>query len=433
MAPLFNCELLETKSQTVTVKISSIHPDSGPVTETPAFALMVLFDAAKGTRCPLLKTIDLDQLIDADWLSSYAKGIIQSSKIKNIDIAPNSNNTMALEFTLEIITTHTAWIAHVKGQQSWETTAYTPAIPYKKCDPIFPKGDAPSSNYSTNTSARCDMPLVKVKTGVIPVWKYMISHLLTSTKDVLWLQEYSRTVYKKVEEQPAIEIVNADLNALEGGLFKVGNDVGVLYKRATDWGLFELGSSSCGSTFLNGDKLVPMVLNEEKTEFRTPFSIESTLKYGKPVVFDASTENETLTLKVLLTNPENSLVTLDSKADALQLLMKPFGEENTKRFEEGHVLTTLLNSEMDKLGLENTDDIFKNDLDIVNTVIQDYRIEKLGNMVFPKLENLNHNAILDLYQFNKWPQYRIHIKVSQSDFLTHYEEKLPFAHVFGML
>jgi len=96
--------------------VQSVHPDSGPVPDTPTFAFMLLLDPIADRRhrgiefSPLALEVDLDKSGDENWIRANARAFVKRVSRKGSKVV--------------IETTHPAWRAHLKPGMKWDTAAY---------------------------------------------------------------------------------------------------------------------------------------------------------------------------------------------------------------------------------------------------------------------------------------------------------------------
>lgn len=425
MSALYAIQVLNFEPTKIKLAIQVIHPDAGDIYETPGFALMLLFDNAKNNSA-LGQELDFENLLNEDWMRKYARGFIKSVgvELSNKSTAKSSKKSDWLSGTIEIEVVHKKWLEHLKNIQHWESAAFNPALSYHDCIAILPPNTQKSKkDISANP-----------KEGLIPIWKYMIpAYLLSSNQEVLWVQKHGKSAYKPDKPKTIKPVTEDAQKALEGLLVMAGDEFGVVYKRANDWSLFEVGDGSCGSSYIPKESITPMVFNSNKKRLSSPLSVSRLLQWSQPVIFDADINGETIHLKVLVM-ASDSRILLPSNLHTLELLTKPFIEfsSSDNRFKIGSNLSHFLNQEMDKKQIQPIGNLYKKDQeDLANQIIVETVIEKSFDIPSPNLDDLTEEALIALYRFDKWPQYRISIRVSDAAFLEGYEAYLPFAFVFG--
>ena len=129
MSDLFAVRVLEVSPQAAVLRVTSVHPDSGPVAPRAVFALMLLNDPlAKSGDAEFSKyshvgdsalgqAVDPDSFFNSEWLKANAQAFVKK--------------VMLSGSKLEIQPTHPAWIAHLRKGMAWHTTAYDagPGLP----------------------------------------------------------------------------------------------------------------------------------------------------------------------------------------------------------------------------------------------------------------------------------------------------------------
>jgi hypothetical protein len=417
MSSLYNVGVLNLEGSKIKLSVEVIHPDSNYISDSPGFALMLLHhDATLST--PLGGEADFDLLLNESWIQENARGFIRS-----VAYEPRRKKRNGyLTGTLDIEVTHPAWISHLKDTDSWDSAAFDPAAAYDECPP-----KAPATDDDTTPA-----PATQLREGFIPVWKYIFApYLMHSPKDIFWMPAYSQSCYKPDPANAVTDLSDESLRAHEGRLFTTGKEYGILYRRETDWGLFQIGNGSCGSTYIDGKELIPLVLNTRK-KLSYPMDPGRMLNWSHPVIFDASVEGDTIRFRVMVME-EDEQVFLFSRISALEFLMKPFETWRGNEFEENTPLGDFLNAEMKAKKIARTWDIYMRHKDIAELVITNFGVEKSLDIPFPDLSGLSNEEVISYYTFDKWPQYTITIEVTDPALLEGYDKKLPFEHIFGRL
>lgn len=425
MANLFKVKVQELQPKEVILEITSIHPDSGNVPESIGFGLMLLYDASNDEN-EIRKSVDLELLLDETWMSNYAKGYIKSIQL----ISQNG-----LDGVVRVQVTHPSWLRHLVSINEWETTAFSITSDYEECDPIFPDDKTTIDTTPIHTIE---------KEGFYPTWKYFMSdNLLSSNKVILWTKMYPDSFYKEDETKEPIQVSESNLKLYEGEFVKIGDDMGILYRGNTSWMLGSIDATSAGYRSINGETIIPLVLNKRKKRLPYPLHVSRFLRsFSSCVVLDANILNDTIELRVIQFHPDNE-ISIPTSAHALQLLLRPFKDEHrNQRFIKGFPLSNFINSKMDENNINRIDyslylDRTENGSipnDLVKSIILDYELfENINNLNFPNLENLTNSELIELYDFNKWPQSIIKIKVSDAMLLTNYSDRLPIPFVFNYL
>jgi len=417
MSSLYNVSVLKYQGTKIKLAIEVIHPDSNYISGSPGFALMLLHHNAD-FNTPLGREVNLDLLLNVSWMQENARGFIRSV-ISQLG-KPKKNGY--LTGTLDIEVMHPAWISHLEGIGWWDSAAFDPCSTYDACEPKVPEMD---DDVSPSTP-------VLSREGFIPVWKYIFpSYLLHSHKDILWMPAYSRSCYKPDTANVITDLSDGSLRTHEGTLVMTEKEYGILFRRETDWGMFSSGNGSCGSTYIDGKELTPMVLNTRK-KLSYPITPGNLLKWSDPVIFEAAISGDTITFKIMVMEKDDQ-VFLFSKISALQFLMRPFETWRSNEFEEGLPLSDLLNAKMKERGVSHTWDVYMKHKDLADMVITNFNVERSLDIPFPDLGGLSNEEVISHYAFDKWPQYTITMQVTDPALLQGYETKVPFAHIFGQL
>src|SRR4051812_32327716 len=121
MAELFAVHVLEVSGRSARLRVTSVHPDSGPPAPRAVFALMLMYDpitssgdaAFKKYRhlegSALARAMDAHDAFDSQWMNANARAFVESVTLSGSE--------------LTIQPTHPAWIKHLREGMSWRTAA----------------------------------------------------------------------------------------------------------------------------------------------------------------------------------------------------------------------------------------------------------------------------------------------------------------------
>ncbi|MDC7232906.1 MAG: tetratricopeptide repeat protein [Spirochaetales bacterium] len=194
MSTLFSITVLKKPSpSSLILGIESIHPDSGPVPETPGFALMLLMDNMGDG--PLSKEVSHDNVYNQEWVSQNARGFVLRA-----NMLPDNGG-------FRIRTTAPEWCAHISDGDCWETAAFNPARSYKRCDPVSPR-KAPVSLEVDFTRSE----------GFIPIPTDMLFNIPVppDLSPMSYLPRYALPAYEIVDKLEGAELEEFDFSAWVG-------------------------------------------------------------------------------------------------------------------------------------------------------------------------------------------------------------------------
>ncbi len=432
MSTLYEIQRKKITETTITLKVKVVHPDSMHIPASEAFALMLLHDTIDPS-CPLGQEIDLETVMNNEWICKYAKGFIKnvevelenepSEEILNDDSHEHwENRDNWLIGIMKIEVTHPAWLQHLqKGIRSWDSASFDSSygMPYEDCESISPADEEQNNNDDINENE-----------GMMPLWKYIVpEYLLQSEQDVLWVQKYGESAYKKAENQ---DFDKEDLSALEGKLGQAGSNFGSIHKKDGEWYLFSFGGSSCGDSSFNAEDLSLMEFNHSKKRLPEPYDVQGALWLSQPVAIESKTENDTITFKLLAID-EDCNIKLQDNNYTLNFLMSPFDDGWSDTFDEDYKISEALNKELETHEIDSIWDLYQEHPEIADKFIVKTEISQTKQVNNPNLRGKSNEELLALYDFDKWNQWEIKIQVSDASLLEKYEEKVPFAYGFHEL
>ena len=161
MSELYSVFIQDVTGEYVDMDVVVIHPDAGPVSTGPCFALMLLYDPIdeynygdedRVKDSPLAQEMDLDGYLNPEVIKSQALGFISTTELVREHHHPPPawgdpsyqelwDSDERPEATLRITPTHPAWIAHLREGMSWETAAYDCGPPHPWERPPREPGD----------------------------------------------------------------------------------------------------------------------------------------------------------------------------------------------------------------------------------------------------------------------------------------------------
>ncbi|MCX8524712.1 hypothetical protein OF897_12395 [Chryseobacterium formosus] len=261
----------------------------------------------------------------------------------------------------------------------------------------------------------------------MPVWKYIISDLLRSEKDIIWFPALGEKYYK-ASDIVIKDLSDENLKKWEGALVSTAESFGVLLKRYTDWGIISCGNGSMGSSHIDGE-MNQMILNTRKKN-GYPRSPESLLRWSRPTVYETVINDDTISFKVMTLSEDDDRIALTSKMSALEFLLKPFEYFFGDEYKGEGPLCEKMNALIKEKNIDRTISIYLSHKEIAEQFIVSSRIEKIRDVPYPDLYKLSNEEIMNLYCFEKWPAYEISVTMTDAKWLEQYP-KIPFSHIFN--
>lgn len=134
---LFHVAVTAKSPTAVSLKVKSVHPDSGTPRANESFGIMLLREAADTGA--FSDAVSWDDALDNAWQKKFARGFI--SKIAARDVTEGKRP----QATIDITVTNPAWLAHVEKGATWDSRAFSLVQKFDKASPIAPEGAARAS------------------------------------------------------------------------------------------------------------------------------------------------------------------------------------------------------------------------------------------------------------------------------------------------
>jgi hypothetical protein len=155
MSELFAIRVFEVSDKSASMRVYSVHPDSGPRAPHAVFALMLMYDpiAKSGDaefkeyrhldNSPLAQAMDASNAFNSEWMNANARAFVEKVKVSGA--------------VLKIKPTHPAWLEHLREGMWWRTAAYD-AGPGLPAAPRAPKGAPPRRSQDPAAGFRVGRP-----------------------------------------------------------------------------------------------------------------------------------------------------------------------------------------------------------------------------------------------------------------------------------
>lgn len=160
MAELFHVRVRSVKGPTAVLDVTSVHADSGPVTPSATFAMMLLVEGATaaGRRTtPLLQVVDRNRVYDPKWVCANARAFIEDVKLAGE--------------RLTVQATDAAWTAHLKAGLKWSSVAWDEGPGKRAAQAKLPakaKGRPSKDGEGFEKATFPRVPTGCVKRGLVP-------------------------------------------------------------------------------------------------------------------------------------------------------------------------------------------------------------------------------------------------------------------------
>lgn len=128
---LFQVRVLAKKGTEVSLRVVSVHPDSGAPPANESFVIQLLEEAS--SEGAFAAAVSFDDSLDRAWQTKYARGFIASVKATAQKAGSRPSATLAVRVT------HPAWIAHIEKGSSWDSRAFSVTSKFAACEPIAPE------------------------------------------------------------------------------------------------------------------------------------------------------------------------------------------------------------------------------------------------------------------------------------------------------
>ena len=81
MSSLYEVGVIKRQESKIQISVQVIHPDSNYITDSPGFALMLLYHNVNNDS-PIKKEVDFDDTLDEVWIKKNAYAFIESVDLK---------------------------------------------------------------------------------------------------------------------------------------------------------------------------------------------------------------------------------------------------------------------------------------------------------------------------------------------------------------
>ena len=454
MAELYEIQVLKLGKTKITLNIEVVERDSMEIPASPGFALSLLYDNV-AKDCKLAEFVDFDDLSNSDWAKKNANGYIKSVKVTlhnkpSDEILADDNNVYWetksnwLKGKMEIEVTDAEWLEHMSEDDEWESASFDPSMEYDECKPF--KIQKPKASAKGNDE----------HPGLMPIWKYMADNLLLKSEhEIIWVPKFEVEEYivdssKKVQQFS--EEIMADLEHKLATVECNGvTNFGVIVKIENSWSLLQIIEDkeklqdflknymvSMYAPFkltpiVEGCIITEMIFDTTKRKLPKPFNIDYILSTNNlPVVYESTINDKILELKIITFS--QSMLTINSKSgDGLCFLSAPWINAGNEFLDAGHPLSDFINSEFKSADLIPKTDryVFKEDelaMKVQSKVISSLKMNQTAKVEFPKrFGALKAEEFISYFQFDKWPQFKVVIQVTDAKYLQGYDEKVPFS------
>lgn len=431
MSTLYVVRVREIEDDTTAVlDVRVVHPDSMYISATPGFALMLLWEGAESGD-PITAEVDLETLLDADWMRKYAPGIVRGAEIIALENEPPAaadsdyehaywqNPEEWLRGTMRVQVSDPAWIAHLSEGQSWDSTAFESNSSFESCEPI-------SFEPQAATPAVSDDP----RAGLMPVPRvFFLDYLGAFDDEFIWFPKYSDKAYVATEVYEGVDITDDVLDALVGEVVwyeNYGDGVGVL---APDRMAIHISKGSRGGRGVSAGqgKIGPARFDTSKKRLADPLTIADLARTADPAVVDAEVDGATVSLTVhsFATGRE---LNLGHEAEALALIAAPECESFDAFANATSPLGTLLNAKANEEDIGYEGQIYPK---FAKGIVVDWKVEKIKDAEPVDFDALSDDELMAKLREQPWDTWSIDITVTDPALVAHLPSMTPFGHGFN--
>lgn len=431
MSTLYSASVRSIENETtVVVAVDVVHPDSMYISPTPGFALMLLWEATDGEG-PLATEIDLDTVLDADWMRTYARGFV--SKVETLELENEPPDAAQRDYehaywknpeewlrgTLEIQVTDPAWISGLTEGTSWDSTAFESNQSFDATDPIRFEESAPRPSDAD----------VDPHAGLIPVPRlFFLDHLAAVEDDYIWFPKHSDKAYVADEIFEDEEVTEELLESLVGEVVwydSYGPGVGVLMP---DNMIVHISKGSYGSTGFHAGsgKIGRARFDTTKKRLANPLTISGMARRADPVVTEAVVDGPKVTLTVRTFDKDRE-PSLQHSANALALI----ADSENESFDGFKNATSRLGIFLARQG-EERGISFANSLygHLSEGMIVDYRVEKVRQADPVDFDGLEGDELIDALESEPWNTWKIEVITTDPAWVEHLPKATPYAYGF---
>jgi len=434
MSSLYKIEVTgKPDPQTLIVIVKVIHPDAMKIPATPGFALMLLNDNA--VDAPLRNVVDLETVMDEDWSSENAQGIVDSVELlgekHRMPRAAERDQEHAFwkdikkwpEAKLQIHCTHPAWCAHIKCGDMWETTAFDPSGFYEESAPILPE-TVDQGITLENT--------VEYSEGFLPVPKIFLFNGVPPVKldDIVYIPAYNNPSYS-VENR--IEGRDAESFSFSAWLGKPVSwssygrvETGILAD-VSDNGSLRLvsvkGSSRCENNTASGDLewIGTISFKKGKKKGRREINVSDAVYFYDGAVMSVKKEGAKLCLSIMNCGRYDDELQMNP-ARALAVLALPLSSING--FDTSSPLGAALDKIMKNKEVNDASEVYQYAAD---RFIKKYKLSTCGKKA-EGLDDMSDDELIAYYNSESWPVNTLEIELTDAEWGAHMDDKTLFAY-----
>ncbi|MCI5056487.1 MAG: ankyrin repeat domain-containing protein [Flavobacteriales bacterium] len=421
-------EKIDRKSKKVTLHVQVVHPDAMYISSSVGFALhLIANDTYEGYA--LGKELDVNNLVDSNWMQKYTKGYIKSCKVLELNNEPPQKALDDYDHSywnkpegwlkgkLEITVTNKVWIEHLFEGTEWDSAAYDPCHEYDKCEPVHPNSEVETKNLTADYNN---------SKGWIPIPKFLLSEYPKHLQEkYVFMPRYSAKAYDTMELAKGITI-QAELLAKYHGktvILDAGYSGGLglcIYNPVEEnifFNVINSGSSSYGN--IDIDEMTSIGLagfDENFQKLSSPLSYKDLMDYSDPLVIVSEIEGSIIKLKIEFYSEMTRLV-LDNKATALAICSHGMVDD-VDNINIEQKLGQVLNHYQEKHEFDFDDDLYCH---LATGIIKGYGISDLNGDKIPDFDSMSKKEVIQYIDKDQWPHYNVEIELFNSEFLEHLE------------
>jgi ankyrin repeat protein len=423
--------------RTIDLDIKVVHPDSMHIPVSPGFALMLLHDRADGDA-PLAREVDLQTVMNRSWATANARAFVESVELLSVknEVPQEAVNNYEhgywrkpkgwLEARLRVRATHPAWVSHVPN--SWDSASFDPAgdpEDYEACPAANPEGTPGVEIVIEADYEHSDGFLAAPKLAIV-------SEVSSACPDVIWVPRHGVRAYEVVEPLTGIRIT---LEQLADWLGKP-----VMWRGMSD------SESYVGvATMIEDDrvKLVSISDGGRSTHHRSPsdlqwiglaafrrgtprlappLELERMLSYVSPVATLLSRDGCKAMIGVYQLHRDDREPQLTNASELLRLLASP-AKSSFREFEGSSAkLGRTLHREMDEREIHWPDELYPQ---VALGILGSFELEKPRKKDRVRkidLDDLGSAERIEFIERRGWPQWKVHLEVSDEAWLEHLEQ-----------
>lgn len=428
MSELYAISVQKLENETtVLIDVQVVHPDAMYISSSPSFALQLLQESARD-GAPLGAEVDYEQTMDADWVRQYARGFIRDVYLVDLEneVPPEAEDDYDhpywedsahwLRGTLRVEVTDPAWIAHLEGDEQWDSAAFEVSSTADPCEPILYEAEA-------SRPAEDDLDAQEPHAGLFALPRvFWPSVLREFDEDIIWFPKYAKNAYVAQQTYEGAEITDELKASLVGKVVlqsRYGGRLGVV---TPDGQLLQVGRGSYGQGSLSGPQISVMRFNPHAKRLGTPLGASQIVDNASATVLEVRVEGDTVSLDVCRFDAAD-IFEVENLSQALALIAAPVWDDSRSEFTGESALASALREEFSSGRYRVVEELYPK---VARAFVSGLQVEKVRDGDAIDLDALSEDELRAVLAARPWHTWQVDITVSDPRFVEHLPAAGPF-------